>query len=1337
MNCLRILLFLFPVVAIAQVDSTRDANRENAAGLSNRSGKNSTAYYAAQYPTAVGLYSSGKYEEARRAFAELAALSVKLYGDISVEHRNVLKDLAFANLQLKRYNDVIQEWHEVMRLGAKLSGDQNDLLVWGEKIAINLGDNNYKDVAIRMLDYCIRWREKAGLMDEQYYYWSLRYTRDYRHSIGKDDSLHIYFEKMARVLPAKYSDAAFGLRDWASFTIGRKEYARFEPIERATQKYINDKIQLGQRDAGYAEGLITLGRMSAVQGQTERALKAYGDALVINETFRETDFTSYMRNLKLIVSLCNDKRVYSSGTESYFQKFLAAYPATSKNEDEYLVNLMEAVRYHSANGRTDDAIALVESALGYVEQHQGKQSQEFKLFDAFLRNLKSPESGLSKKDQVTMSAALGLKEMEDSVDKLGEALSKQQYKTAVQLFEKSSDMIGRYMLQQKRFGNYVTMLCGMSYCYRQIGNLTKGFQLLQEASKITKEHLGDDVTTQVMVLVYEGEFYQGIGNDQSAEGKYLDVMSLLNKTQTKENQESNDEQYYGVVSKLGSVYRHWGYPEDALRQFEQVTRYQSRKNGWASLGYAFAAIDEADVLQALHERGRAAYLYNQAIPIIQKKSAAGAAQQKALSQYANFLSADKKHSEAIPLLLNARNYYEQTSGNKSSGYLSATSDLAMEHLFAGDYTAARPLFHELLQHQLYQVQNFFPALSESDKSLFYRRVYADLNAYNAFAIRDGKVNPEEIGQMLDVQLMTKGLLFRSTQRVRDLVATNSDPVMRDLFKQWQSARDQLANAYQLSTQEKETMGIKEKELEQQAVRIERELSQRSELFANLAVSAPRWQDVQKKLNSNDAAVEIVKLIEPRYDDVFSFMGKGFKYDSLPNGEWVVYDIRSQRCPAAKAGLQVGDIILSMNGVVLKGRDGSELDRLTKQEQITLSVRSESGKIREVKLKSDSVFTRRMVRSVRYAAIILKSQGPPKLVVLENGDQLDNRYAPFYQNAIRQRLDDPYSWQQFWKPFENHLSGINRVYFSPDGAYNFLNPGTFFNTTSGKYLIDEVSFVFLNNTADLLQEKPALPIQKATLIGFPDYQHRSGRKGNRNFTSDVNYQAVTADTVASRFMQNGEVSELPGTKEEVNGILPLLKESGIEVTTWLNSAASEEQMKQMEAPGLLHIATHGFFLSEIPTADEGRGITGVTARKLSEHPLLRSGLLLTGAGETIAHGKSADEAEDGILTAWEVLNLQLNKTSLVVLSACETGLGQVQNGEGVYGLNRAFRAAGAQSVLMSLWKVDDQATQQLMKEFYRLWKAKGNPLPSFRSAQQKLKTQFGHPYYWGAFILSGQ
>ncbi|HAC24326.1 MAG TPA: hypothetical protein DCE81_05370 [Cytophagales bacterium] len=353
------------------------------------------------------------------------------------------------------------------------------------------------------------------------------------------------------------------------------------------------------------------------------------------------------------------------------------------------------------------------------------------------------------------------------------------------------------------------------------------------------------------------------------------------------------------------------------------------------------------------------------------------------------------------------------------------------------------------------------------------------------------------------------------------------------------------------------------------------------------------------------------------------------------------------------------------------------------------------------------FDQDLTADSRYVVLVItKSDKQPRLVILENGKQMETRFAKFYRNTIQQKSTDAVSYENYFKAIEPLVSGKKTLYVSPDGVYNQINLATL-QKPSGAFLINQFDWVVVGNSKDLLNFRTprSAPVKKeATLIGFPDYGGPA-------------------------------VPPLPGTKTELDNINRVLKAGGYDTRQWMQKEASESVIKSVKAPALLHIATHGYFLQDV---ERGGNTLGVNLENAKDNPLLRSGLMLAGASATVSGNQSQTigSNDNGILTAYEAMNLNLEGTNLVVLSACETGLGDVKNGEGVYGLQRAFLVAGANALIMSLWKVDDAATQLLMTNFYTNWTKTGNKAKAFKQAQLQLMTKYKEPYYWGAFVMMG-
>lgn len=356
-----------------------------------------------------------------------------------------------------------------------------------------------------------------------------------------------------------------------------------------------------------------------------------------------------------------------------------------------------------------------------------------------------------------------------------------------------------------------------------------------------------------------------------------------------------------------------------------------------------------------------------------------------------------------------------------------------------------------------------------------------------------------------------------------------------------------------------------------------------------------------------------------------------------------------------------------------------------------------------------------------AMIVAKDYKSPRVIVLDSCAFFDSLFVEQYKNAIQTQSNDLLSYNRFFKVFEKHIANSKHLYFSPDGVYQKLNLYTLYDHTKKQYILEQLDVSHLTSLKDLLNSTEQVTSQNnITLFGYPEYELKN---------KSVNKQQLE-EALTSRFGFS-EFPELPGTKKETESIALLFQEKKWITHLYLSAEANEEKIKQVINPKILHIATHGFFLPDEDLTDEKT--FGFSTEQAKQNPLLRCGLVMAGAATYVGENNLSMK-DDGILTAYEASLLNLQGTELVTLSACETGLGEMVNGQGVYGLQRAFLTAGAKSVLMSLWEVDDTATQELMILFYQAYLNTNNAKDALRKSQTILKQKYPQPLFWGAFVL---
>ena len=384
-------------------------------------------------------------------------------------------------------------------------------------------------------------------------------------------------------------------------------------------------------------------------------------------------------------------------------------------------------------------------------------------------------------------------------------------------------------------------------------------------------------------------------------------------------------------------------------------------------------------------------------------------------------------------------------------------------------------------------------------------------------------------------------------------------------------------------------------------------------------------------------------------------------------------------------------------------------------------------------------------SIKYLVFISSSKDTvADYVYFHKGKELEEINFENYKSQAtnvdnKTELKDTSFYNSFWKPIADKIGDAKTIYVSLGGVYNNINLNTLYNPETGKYLLEEKDIRIVNSARDFVlskeHEKKIYTTNTAALFGFPDFN------GNTTVAVDsTDFLASTRDLNSfwlDSLTRGGlKANPLPATKIEVENISLTLKSKGWQVNSYLAENASETNIKKQESPRILHIATHGYFFPDIPIDKDNNRFLGMDRQQVVQDPMLRSGLLFTGANRTLKGEES--KGENGLLSAAEASLLDLRETELVVLSACETGKGEVKNSEGVYGLRKAFSDAGAQNIIMSLWKVDDKVTQEFMSRFYEIWlNDKTTIREAFNKTQLEIKAKYPEPYYWGAFILVGE
>jgi tetratricopeptide (TPR) repeat protein len=832
---------------------------------------------------------------------------------------------------------------------------------------------------------------------------------------------------------------------------------------------------------------------------------------------------------------------------------------------------------------------------------------------------------------------------------------------------------------------YITNRVGLAELYQLQGKYNLSEPLYIEAKNAQQKASGKDHPDYAVACNNLAILYTEQGLYAKAEPLYVEAKNIREKALGKTHPD-----YAIACNNLASIYLYQGLYEKAELLFLEAKAIDEKNAEKDPLSYATDCNNLAFLYQKQAKYDPAERLYLEA-KAIREKNLGKAHPLYAIScnNLANLYLKQEKYQLAELLFLEAKNIREKTLGKEHLEFANACNNLANLYNVQAKYAQAYTDYQAASRVFIKQTESNFSHLSEKEKGLFFRTFNRMFGLYNSFALKTQAQLPALNGWLYDNALAIKGLLYQSSEKIRQNILNSGNPALVEKYQTWKQDKDYLAKVYQMPSTEKQKQGIDEKKLEEEVNNLEKELSRQSNLFAQDTQHLHyTWQAVQKKLQKNEAAVE---LIRTQY----------FAKDWTDSVLYIALIIK----PETK---NQPEMVVLPNGKMMEGK-----------------------------------FLQYYLDFVKHGTS-RGTRGDEDTLVLDS-DDLDIESIKTETNR-----QDFSAYEVFWQAIAQKIKGKKNVFLSIDGVYNSLNINTLQNPKTQKFVLDEVNIQLVGSTKDLLtknlhQTSLKLP-QNAVLLGFPDYNHRSTVINRPSETIDE-IKTNNTQVAKSRFFNGKNIDELPGTKVEVEKVEGILKSQSIDYQTFMYEKASENEIKKVNSPQVLHIATHGFFLNDLPKIEEKTNLfSGIETQKFIENPLLRSGLLFAGCKDNLNFQTNKQNQlistdlnlEDGVLTAYEAMNLNLDKTDLVVLSACETGLGQVQNGEGVYGLQRAFQQAGAKSVLMSLWTVSDESTQRLMTYFYENWLTKRqSKRQAFKNAQLQLREKYPEPYHWGAFVMVGE
>ena len=963
-------------------------------------------------------------------------------------------------------------------------------------------------------------------------------------------------------------------------------------------------------------------------------------------------------------------------------------------------------------------------------------------------------------------------EQVDSLIKLNRLLvSKAKFDDAIIVIEKAQKLVLSTL--GKKNTMYATCLFFHGRTMYFNGHLNEAEQLYLEAKSIRELILGKNSPEYAWTVNNLAGLYWQTGRYKRSENYYLEACSIREKVLGSEHPD-----FAWTLHNLAILYVDMGYYEKAEPLYLKAKEIREKVLGKSHPDYAYSLNHLANLYKRIGDLEKAEMMYLQAKEIFAGSKGMNHPDYAwCISNLSNLYQQMGNFKRAEILIREANQIREKTLGENHPDYISGLESLGTIYLDQGIFDTAEVLFLKAIEIRVkvYGKENLDFTVYNNNLGLLYQQVGNFRKAETIYLEskiilekileKEHPSNGEalaylanlyvEMGDYVKAELyylQAKEIFLKSFGK-NHIDYLNATFGLTDLFLKTGKFNEAKKYAQEFGLLQREMFIKTSNYLSEQELNLYiNEFNQKLNLNYLIAENDPEFGGfcydnilfykgyMLQSINEIKRLTKVDSNLKESFLQYKSFQRRlGIEY-SKPIKEQKEVDELEERCN-------------SLEKLMAKSaRKYRELKKQLKWQAI-----QEQLKDNEVAIEFFQYYRNDTVETTNYAAMLLRSglKQPKFIPIFEEksldsllhskserkADYVNSLYTLADRGAVALENPKKSLYAILWKPFEKELAGVKTIYFSPSGLLHRINLDAI-PISETETLADKYQLIELNSTRQLV-----VPTQikngnnDAILYGGIQFEQDSTIYNNEPLVASRSRGLLSFNYVDST-LRGGTWNYLAGTEREVNTIEKMMLTSGIQTKLKKGYDASEDSFKNIGAnnnpsPRILHIATHGYFFVDPKEGHQSSVISRQeeSVFKMSEHPMLRSGLIMAGGNAAWQGKQTLEGREDGILTAYEISQMNLSNTELIVLSACETGLGDIQGNEGVYGLQRAFKIAGVKYLIMSLWQVPDKQTSLLMTTFYKKWLEDKMTIPdAFHAAQKQLRDNGLDPYNWAGFVL---